>query len=149
MKKINNIKKFNDFVKEDNSSDGIIQNKGDDNIKESFSTLTDEQKNTIHIAIEEIKDNSIEKVNGNSEVANPRGKARNPFYDRGNRQLQGLGKPFAGIVPGSVIKEGGVIKVTVTHGTNYKSGLKKEYKSIIEMDAKTLDYSIKKIESNL
>lgn len=121
----------------------------ENNVNESFSSLTDEQKNTIHVAIEEIRDSSMEKVNGNSEVANPRGKARNPFYDRGDRQLQGLGKPFGNIVPGSVVKEDGLIKVCVEHGVEYESGLRKEYKSEIEMDAKTLEYSIKKIETSL
>jgi hypothetical protein len=135
----NNIKHIKDF--------GQFLNEEVTN--ESFSSLTDEQKNAIHTAIEDIKDNSMEKVNGNSEVANPRGKARNPFYDRGDRELQGLGKPFGNIVPGSVVKDGGKIKVEVAHGVNYESGLNKEYKSVIEMDAKTLEHTVKKIETNL
>lgn len=116
---------------------------------ESFSSLTDEQKSKLHSIVEEIKDNSIEKVNGNSEVANPRGKARNPFYDRGDRALQGLGKPFASIVPGSVTKEKGSITAEVTHGVKYESGKRTEYKSIIKMDEKTLEYSVKKISTDL
>jgi hypothetical protein len=116
---------------------------------ESFSSLTEDQKKKLHSIVEEIKDNSTEKVGGNSEVANPRGRARNPFYDRGSRKLDGLGKPFAGIVPGSVVKEKGVIKAEVEHGMEYESGLKKRYKTAIEMDEKTLEYSIKKIKSDL
>tara|TARA_R110000772_G_scaffold20466_5_gene56836 strand:+ start:5876 stop:6247 length:372 start_codon:yes stop_codon:yes gene_type:complete len=116
---------------------------------ESFSSLNDEQKIKLQTIVDEITDNSMEKVNGNSEVANPRGKARNPFYDRGSRKLQGLGKPFGSIVPGTVVKEKGVITAEVSHGVEYESGLKKDYKSIITMDEKTLEYSVKKIQSNL
>ena len=116
---------------------------------ESFSSLSDDQKSKLHSIVEEIKDQSMEKVNGNSEVANPRGEARNPFYDRGDRQLQGLGKSFGSIVPGSVEKKNGKITAEVTHGVNYESGLKKEYKSVITMDEKTLEYSVKKIETKL
>ena len=136
MNNSKHIKTFGNFINEDKTN-------------ESFSSLSDEQKNVIHTVIEEIKDNSMEKVNGNSEVANPKGKARNPFYDRGDRALQGLGKPFANIVPGSVNKEDGIIEVEVSHGVNYESGLNKEYKSLIKMDAKTLEYTVKKIETNL
>lgn len=116
---------------------------------ESFSSLSDEQKIKLQTIVREITDNSMEKVGGNSEVANPRGKARNPFYDRGSRQLQGLGKPFGAIVPGSVEKKDGKITAEVSHGVEYESGLKKAYKSVITMDEKTLEYSVEKIENDL
>tara|TARA_R110000772_G_C13290824_1_gene437968 strand:+ start:515 stop:886 length:372 start_codon:yes stop_codon:yes gene_type:complete len=116
---------------------------------ESFSSLTEEQKIKLQTIVNNITDSSMEKVPTNSEVANPRGKARNPFYDKGMRPLQGLGKPFGSIVPGSVNKEKDVITAEVSHGVNYESGLKKEYKSIIKMDAKTLEYEVEKIETGL
>lgn len=116
---------------------------------ESFSSLTEEQKIKLQTIVNDITDSSMEKVTGNSEVANPRGKARNPFYDRGSRKLQGLGKPFGSIIPGSVNKEKDVITAEVSHGVKYESGLKKEYKSIIKMDAKTLEYDVEKISTDL
>lgn len=116
---------------------------------ESFSSLTDEQKIMLQSAVEEIKDSSMEKVSTNSEVSNPRGDARNPFYDRGERKLDGLGEPFGSIVPGSVTKNGNTITAEVTHGVKYNSGLRKEYKSVITMDAKTLEYTTKKISTDL
>lgn len=116
---------------------------------ESFSSLTEEQKIKLHKIVNDIMEGSMERVPSNSEVANPRGKARNPFYDRGTRKLQGLGKPFGNIVPGSVSKEKDVITAEVSHGVKYESGLIKEYKSIIKMDAKTLEYEVEKIETKL
>lgn len=116
---------------------------------ESFSSLTEEQKIKLHKIVNDIMEGSMERVPSNSEVANPRGKARNPFYDRGTRKLQGLGKPFGNIVPGSVNKEKDVITAEVSHGVKYESGLIKEYKSIIKMDAKTLEYEVEKIETKL
>lgn len=116
---------------------------------ESFSSLTDEQKSKLQSIVEEIKDGSMEKVSTNSEVANPKGEARNPFYDRGERRLDGLGEPFGSIVPGSVSKDKGTITCEVTHGVKYNSGLRKEYKSVITMDAKTLEYTTKKISTDL
>ena len=116
---------------------------------ESFSSLTEEQKIKLHKIVNDIMEGSMERVLSNSEVANPRGKARNPFYDRGTRKLQGLGKPFGNIVPGSVNKEKDVITAEVSHGVKYESGLIKEYKSIIKMDAKTLEYEVEKIETKL
>lgn len=116
---------------------------------ESFSSLTEEQKIKLHKIVNDIMEGSMERVPSNSEVANPRGKARNPFYDRGTRKLQGLGKPFGNIIPGSVNKEKDVITAEVSHGVKYESGLIKEYKSIIKMDAKTLEYEVEKIEIKL
>jgi len=116
---------------------------------ESFSSLTEEQKIKLHTIVDEIRDNSMEKVGGNSEVSNPRGVAKNTFYDRGSRQLQGLGKPFGTIVPGSVRKEKGTIYAEVKHGVKYESGLNKEYITCIEMDEKTLEYTTKKVNTYL
>jgi len=116
---------------------------------ESFSSLTEEQKIKLQTIVEEIKENSTEKVGGNSEVANPRGKARNPFYDRGSRKLDGLGQSYASIIPGSVTKEKGIIYAEVKHGMKYESGLTKDYKSCIEMDEKTLEYTTKKLGEDL
>jgi hypothetical protein len=116
---------------------------------ESFSSLTEEQKIKLQTIVNSITDSSMEKVSTNSEVANPKGEARNPFYDRGSRQLQGLGKPFGAIVPGSVNKVKDVITAEVSHGVKYESGLNKQYKSIITMDAKTLEYEVAKTETDL
>jgi hypothetical protein len=111
---------------------------------ESFSSLSEEQKIKLHQIVEEITNNSMERVDTNSEVANPKGLAKNPFYDRGSRKLQGLGKPFGSIVPGSVRKEKGTIYAEVSHGVQYESGLKKDYITCIEMDEKTLEYTTKR-----
>ena len=116
---------------------------------ESFSSLTEEQKIKLHTIVEKIRDNSMEKVDTNSEVSNPTGKAKNPFYDRGSRQLQGLGQPFGSIVPGSVTKEKGTIHADVKHGVKYESGLNKEYITHIEMDEKTLEYTTKRKKTDL
>lgn len=116
---------------------------------ESFSSLSEEEKSKLHLIMNEIINDSREKVNGNSEVANPKGKASNPFYDRGTRDLEGLGKPFGSFVPGSINKKDGKIEAIVEHGMNYESGLKKRYKTKIEMDAKTFEYSTKKIDTEL
>lgn len=116
---------------------------------ESFSTLSEEQKIKLHTIVTEITDGSMEKVSSNSEIANPRGLARNPFYDRGSRKLQGLGKPFGSIVPGSVNKKDGIITAEVSHGVKYESGLIKGYISYIKMDAKTLEYEVERKETQL
>lgn len=125
------IKNFNNFV------------------NESFSSLTDEEKSHLQIVVDKLKGETEEKIPYNSEVANPRGKAKNPFYDRGSRKLDGLGKSFASIVPGTVNKKGDVITAEVSHGVEFESGLKTENKTLVEMDKKTFEYTTKKIETNL
>jgi len=116
---------------------------------ESFSTLSEEQKTALNTALAEVKDSSAEKVNINSDVVNPKGIAKNPLYDRGQRELDGLGKAYGEFVPGSINKDKNIITAEVIHGVKYSTNKKTEFKSVITMDAKPLEYTIKKIETQL
>ncbi len=118
-------------------------------VNESFSSLSEEQKIALNAALLSIKDSSMDKSNINSDAANLKGEQRKPFYDRGESPLEGLGKPYAEFVSGSVNKEKDIITAEVVHGVSYSTNKKTEFKSLITMDAKTLEYTTKKIHTQL
>jgi hypothetical protein len=116
---------------------------------ESFTKLKDDEKILLKQIVDELGDKSSDKTYTNSEVANPRGLARNPFYKSGQRKLKGLGNPYSNIVPGSVEKIGKEITAKVKHGMDYESGKKTEFTSIITLNTETGDYDIRQEESSL
>jgi hypothetical protein len=116
---------------------------------ESFTKLKDDEKILLKQIVDELGDKSSDKTYTNSEVANPRGLARNPFYKSGQRKLKGLGNPYSNIVPGSVEKNGKEITAKVKHGMDYESGKKTEFTSIITLNTETGDYDIRQEESSL
>ena len=116
---------------------------------ESFSKLKDEEKIQLKNIVDGLADKSSEKVYTNSEVANPRGLARNPFYKTGQRKLKGLGNPYSNIVPGSVEKNGKEITAKVKHGMEYESGKKTEFTSVVKLDTETGEHDIRQEGSSL
>lgn len=129
---MSHIKKFNSWL-----------------INENFSSLEDQIKMKIHEILNEIEDQSIEKVDTNSEVANPRSLARNPFYKRGSRNLQGYGESYRGIVSGSVEDTGSDIEFKVEHGAKYSNGKKTFYITHVKLNKDSLEYEKNLISKDL
>jgi len=118
-------------------------------INENFSTLDESLKIRIHEILQEIKDQSIEKVDTNSEVSNPRSLARNPFYKRGSRQLQGYGQSYSGILPGSVEDKSDSVEFKVEHGTKYSNNKKTYLLTHVVLDKNTMEYEKRLLEKQL
>ena len=116
---------------------------------ESFTKLKDDEKILLKQIVDELGDKSSDKTYTNSEVANPRGLARNPFYKSGQRKLKGLGNSYSNIVPGSVEKNGKEITAKVKYGMEYESGKRTEFTSVITLNTETGDYDIRQEESSL
>jgi len=109
---------------------------------EKYSTLKPAEKALLDIAIEEIKHNSADRVITNTEVENLAGIAKKNFYDRGTIEMEGLGKSFASIVPGSIEKDGDTITAVIEHGVSYTTNREVTFKSKVVMDTKEMTYTI-------
>ena len=103
-------------------------------IFEKFTSLSDDEKIQLHKIVDKIKEGSTDMVTTNSEVSKP----------SGVRKLQGLGQPFASIIPGSVSKDSKIITAEVEHGMEYESGRKVELKSTITLDTSDMTHDIQK-----
>lgn len=114
---------------------------------EKFSELSDDIKTVLNKAVEELKNRSDDTSSVASMAVNPKDFAGNSR--QGQHRLEGLGKPFAAIIPGSVKTEEKVVKIEVEHGVNYENNKKTRSISCVEVNKDDLTYTIKEKSTEL
>ena len=114
---------------------------------ESFSKLSNQVKEVLSKAVEELKNRTDDTSSVASMAVNPKDYAGSSR--QGQHRLEGLGKPFAAIIPGSVDVEGKTVKAEIEHGVNYENNKKTRTVSCIEINKDDLTYTIKEKSTEL
>lgn len=114
---------------------------------ENYSKLNNDIKHVISKAVAELKDRTDDTISIASMAVNPKSYAGDS--QEGKHRVQGLGQPFAAVIPGSITTEDNTIKVKVEHGVNYENGKKTRTISCVCIDKKNLTYTIEEEKKEL